>query len=439
MKTVITYGTFDLFHQGHYNILKRAKALGDYLIVGVTGETYDAERGKLSVQDSLATRIENVRKTGFADKIIVEEYLGQKIPDIMKYHVDIFAIGSDWKGKFDHIGKYCQIVYLERTKDISSTLLREQKLSIYRLGIVSDSTNDGDVIREAQCVSGIHVESIYSQDENVARSFAEKYELNSYYTDYQEFLDSVDIVCIKMPKNKRKNYISEAIDKDVHVICDMPYTMDVEEEQAIIRRASEKGVVFFSNVLTIYQHAFGQLLWMARGNLIGDLVSIRCSLAANQFDGETKSSFVDYLYYAVCAIIKVMGTDYQKINGKIIRGEKNEANYGMLTFHYDNAVANAEISMDMDTECGMRIIGTSGEMFIPNDWWRVGYFMLKNKNDERPKRYSSNFEGNGFRYLVQAMLSDIRTGNSEFTLITPKEYKAITSVLGEINQDEHLF
>ena len=93
MKTVITYGTFDLFHQGHYNILKRAKELGDYLIVGVTGETYDAERGKLSVQDSLATRIENVRKTGFADKIIVEEYLGQKIPDIMKYHVLLAPIG----------------------------------------------------------------------------------------------------------------------------------------------------------------------------------------------------------------------------------------------------------------------------------------------------------------------------------------------------------
>lgn len=438
MKTVITYGTFDLFHQGHYNILKRAKELGDYLIVGVTGETYDAERGKLSVQDSLATRIENVRKTGFADKIIVEEYLGQKIPDIMKYHVDIFAIGSDWKGKFDHIGKYCQIVYLERTKDISSTLLRAQNLSIYRLGIVTDSVSDDDIIQEAQCVSGIHVESVFSPQEETARAFAKKYELHSYYTDYVRFLDSVDIVCIKIPKDQRKKYVDTAIDKGIHVICDMPYTLDASEEQKILQKASEKNVVFFSNVLTIYQHAFGQLLWMARGNLIGDLVSIKCSLSKTMFAGEDRHTFLDFVYYITCAIVKILGTEYQEISAKLIHKNDGTVNYGMLNFYYENALANAEISMEMETECGMRIIGTEGEMYIPEDWWRVGYFTLKNKSDERPKRYSSNFEGNGFRYLIQALLHDIRTGNTEFTLITSEEYNTITAILSTLSQKYNL-
>ena len=124
MKKVITYGTFDLLHEGHINLLKRAKALGDYLIVGVTTENYDRGRGKLNVQKSTLERIEDVKKTGFADEIIIEEYEGQKIEDIQKYNIDIFAIGSDWKGKFDYLKEYCQVVYLERTKGISSTQLR---------------------------------------------------------------------------------------------------------------------------------------------------------------------------------------------------------------------------------------------------------------------------------------------------------------------------
>ena len=96
MKKVITYGTFDLFHQGHYNIIKRAKEYGDYLIVGVTSESYDIERGKLSVHDSLLTRIENVKKTGLVDEVIVEEYLGQKTRDIIQYNIDTLVVGSDW-------------------------------------------------------------------------------------------------------------------------------------------------------------------------------------------------------------------------------------------------------------------------------------------------------------------------------------------------------
>lgn len=120
MKRVITYGTYDLFHEGHLNLLRRAKELGDYLIVGVTTDSFDLERGKLNVCDNLMDRIEAVRATGLADRIVIEEYQGQKIDDIQKYGADIFAIGSDWTGKFDYLREYCEVVYLPRTEGISS-------------------------------------------------------------------------------------------------------------------------------------------------------------------------------------------------------------------------------------------------------------------------------------------------------------------------------
>ena len=98
MTKVITYGTYDLLHQGHLNLLRRAKELGDYLIVGVTSDSYDRNRGKLNVRNNVLERVEAVRSTGYADEIIIEDYVGQKIDDIQKYNVDIFAIGSDWEG-----------------------------------------------------------------------------------------------------------------------------------------------------------------------------------------------------------------------------------------------------------------------------------------------------------------------------------------------------
>ena len=91
MKKVITYGTYDLLHYGHIRLLERAKALGDYLIVGVTADDFDKSRGKINVQQSLMERIEGVKNTGIADEIIIEEYEGQKIDDIRRYGVDLIG------------------------------------------------------------------------------------------------------------------------------------------------------------------------------------------------------------------------------------------------------------------------------------------------------------------------------------------------------------
>ena len=162
MKKVITYGTFDVFHVGHLNLLKRARALGDYLIVGVTTENYDRYRGKMNVHDSLMQRIRNVQATGLADEIIIEEYEGQKIDDIQKLGADIFAIGSDWIGKFDYLNEYCQVVYLERTKGVSSTQIRADQTESLRMGIIGTGRIAGRFLLESKYVSGIEVDCVYN-------------------------------------------------------------------------------------------------------------------------------------------------------------------------------------------------------------------------------------------------------------------------------------
>ena len=176
MTKVITYGTYDLFHEGHYRLLQRAKQLGDYLIVGITTEEYDRTRGKLNVIDSLMTRIENVKKTGFADEIIIEETAGQKFRDIQKYKIDIFTVGSDWTGQFDYLKDYCQVIYLERTKNISSTMLRTQNKRIQRIGVIGTGRIAERFIPEAKLVSGVSTQGVYNPHHESAARFAKKWE-----------------------------------------------------------------------------------------------------------------------------------------------------------------------------------------------------------------------------------------------------------------------
>lgn len=156
MVKVITYGTYDLLHYGHIKLLERAKALGDYLIVGVTADDFDKTRGKINVQQSLMERIEAVRATGLADKIIVEEYEGQKIDDIRRYGVDIFTVGSDWVGKFDYLNDYCKVVYLPRTEGISSSDVRSEQCKL-RIGIVGEAPFRSKFVSESKYVNGVEV------------------------------------------------------------------------------------------------------------------------------------------------------------------------------------------------------------------------------------------------------------------------------------------
>ena len=161
MIKVITYGTYDLLHYGHIRLLERAKALGDYLIVGVTSDDFDKTRGKINVQQSLMERIENVRSTGLADKIIIEEYEGQKIDDIQHYNVDIFTVGSDWIGHFDYLKKYCNVIYLDRTEGISSSELRAKDSNL-KLGLIGNSTLVAKYFRESKFVNGAEVIAVSS-------------------------------------------------------------------------------------------------------------------------------------------------------------------------------------------------------------------------------------------------------------------------------------
>ncbi|MBQ0140052.1 MAG: glycerol-3-phosphate cytidylyltransferase [Kurthia sp.] len=124
MKTIITYGTFDLLHIGHINILRRAKEMGDYLIVAISSDEFNALKGKKAYYsyEDRKTILEAVK---YVDKVIPEDNWEQKVQDVQKYNVDTFVMGHDWEGKFDFLSDYCEVVYLPRTDGISTTKIKK--------------------------------------------------------------------------------------------------------------------------------------------------------------------------------------------------------------------------------------------------------------------------------------------------------------------------
>lgn len=429
MKKGITYGTFDMFHEGHYNILKRSKELCDYLIVAVTGENYDIGRGKLSVKDSLSTRIENVKKTGFADEVIVEEYLGQKISDIIRYGVDVFIIGDDWKGKFDLIDEYCELVYLPRTEGISSTQIREETFDKHRIGIIADRLEDNMLVSEARKVSGFEVVSVYAEDEALAQSFAEEFGVERTYGDFSAFMDDIDVVYVATVLKDRYRYIKSAIKAGKNIISDAPFTINTEKEKELLKLAKEKNLILMHNLKNLHIQVFIQLLWMTKAGLIGDIIRIDCSASKN--DKRIKQRFFELAVSALATVLNIMGTNYNGIEKRVIR-ENKEIEYMSMTLSYPDSEVIVNIGNNIRIGNKVEIVGTKGTIRLGENWWRAESFDLLPVGDEADKEYRVNYEGNGFKFIVKDMAIMMLENRTEYRLMSPELDLVITEILQSI-------
>ena len=322
MVKVITYGTYDLLHYGHVRLLERAKALGDYLIVGVTSDTFDRERGKINVQQSLMERVEAVRATGLADEIIIEEYEGQKIDDIKRLNVDIFTVGSDWKGKFDYLKAYCQVVYLDRTSGVSSTEIRSEQ-QVVRLGLVGESPILNKIERESQYVNGLESGKVFTlNDTHLSDSLKRP---SQQAASYQDLLDDSDALYVISAPEKHYAQIKEALQKGKHVLCESPVTMETEQWEELRQMAKDRKLVLMDSIKTAYSVAYYRLLLLAKGGVIGDIISVDATCTSLvDFDPTQDSQKSLYEWNSICAwgptallpIFQLLGTGFTSKIGR---------------------------------------------------------------------------------------------------------------------------
>lgn len=407
MKKVITYGTFDMLHQGHLNILKRAKALGDYLIVGVTSDDFDSRRGKINVQQSMMERVEGVKETGLADQIIIEEYEGQKIDDINRFGIDIFAIGSDWQGKFDYLSEFCKVVYLERTKGISSTKIRSKNNHL-KLGLVGKAKRLWKVANEAVSINGI---DIVGTSDSGCDSRLNK--LDNY--SFEELIEKVDAVFIESDVNNRYEQIKYALKRGKHVLCDLPMTIGRRKQHELLEIAKKNDRVLMSGIKTAYSTAYYRLILMIKSGEIGKVLSVETTCTSlneiskiNEYQKNNDWSAMDsWGATALMPIFQILGTDYVD---KTIISRSIDGYFDLFTkidFIYKDATATAKIGKGVKSEGEMIISGTKGYIYVPAPWWKTDYFEIRYEDQNKNKRFFYELEGEGFKYELVNFLRAI--------------------------------
>ena len=418
MTKVITYGTYDMLHYGHIRLLERAKALGDYLIVGVTADDFDKIRGKINVRQSLMERLEAVRATGIADEIIVEEYEGQKIDDIKRYGVDLFTVGSDWLGKFDYLEEYCKVVYLDRTEGVSSSKIRAHERST-RLGLVGETTILQKYFNESTYVNGVKITCICSNDKNVLDIYKKK--SIKVTQQFNVLLQEVDAVYIGSHPSKHYLQVKEALLNNKHVLCESPIALKLEECSELFKIAKERNLILMDAIKTAYSTAYNRLLLLLKGGIIGQIISVDSTCTSLKGYISEKDVKINQTWNSICGwgptgmlpILQILGANpvSYNINSLFLGEDKNFDLFTKIDFSYPNAVASMKVGKGVKSEGELVISGTKGYIYVPAPWWKTDYFEARYENQENNKRFFYQLDGEGIRYEIVAFLKSLENGD----------------------------
>ena len=443
MKKVITYGTYDLLHEGHINLLRRAKALGDYLIVGVTSDSFDRGRGKLNVRNNVLERVEAVRATGYADEVVIEDYVGQKIDDIQRYGVDIFAIGSDWEGKFDYLREYCQVVYLPRTEGISSTMLREESQTIYRIGVIGSGRIANRFVPETKVVNGALVTAVLDPDAERAAAFADKHGIKAC-TDFDTFISDLDIVYVASPHPTHYDYTRRALMAGKHVLCEIPFTLSKDEAQELYQMAEERHLVLLEASKTAFCPAFGHIVTLVKSGIIGEVVDVSASLS-KMVDAPTREldpaqaggAMTEHAPLTLMAIIKLLGIEWKDLSFHTKRQNGVDI-YTKGVINYPHATSSFTLGIGVKTEGNLVISGTKGYVYVPAPWWLTSYFEVRYEDQTKNRKYFYSYDGEGLRYEIQEILSMIVNDRRSSYKLRRRESVAIADIIGRFRASQNL-
>lgn len=440
MKKIITYGTFDMLHIGHINILTRAKARGDYLIVGVTSDDYDRSRGKLNVIQSQEQRVKAIEELDVVDEVILETHKTQKQEDMVKYGIDEFVIGDDWVGYFDYLNEFTKVVYLPRTKGISSTKIRNESISDIKFGVVNVEHHSKRFVKELACVNFTKVNSVY--DKNVASVYSE---LNlptkaHKFDDYDEFLASdIDVVYICGDISSRYNLVKKALLSGKNVLCENPISIKEGEAEELFSIAKKQKKLLLLALKTAFAPAFNKLLEQINQGVIGEVRDIRATFTTlykqRGFDEEyVKNGATNLLMSYPSLLVHKIAGKYDSIDffDQVI--DNYDVSNVVMTRHKNQVLGMASVGVEVKSDGNAIISGTNGYVYIPAPWWLTKEFHIRFEDPSKEIKFEFEFAGEGLRYMISEFVSLVRQKNIESPRLKVEEMLELNKIIVEYNK-----
>ncbi len=440
MKKIITYGTFDMLHIGHINLLTRAKSRGGYLIVGVTSDDYDRSRGKLNVVQSQEERIKAVGELDIVDEVIIETHKNQKREDILKYKIDEFVIGDDWEGYFDYLKEFTKVVYLPRTQGISSTKIRNESVADIKFGVVNVEHHSKRFVDELGFVNFTKVTSVY--DKNIDDNYSELNLLSKAqrFNDYDKFLASnIDAVYVCGDISSRYAFVKKALLSGKSVLCENPITIRDKELEELFEIAKEKKLLLLWALKTAFAPAFNKLLEEVKKGIIGGIKDIRATFTTlykqrGFGDDYVKNGATNLLMSYPSLLVNKLAKKHISVDFFDQIVDNYDVSNVAVTRHENQVLGIASVGVEVKSDGNAIISGTEGYAYIPAPWWLTKEFYIRFEDPSKEIKFEFEFAGEGLRYMISEFVSLVRQKSTESSRLTIEEMIELNKIIVEYNK-----
>jgi predicted dehydrogenase len=322
-------------------------------------------------------------------------------------------------------------------------MLREESQSTYHIGIIGSGRIANRFVPETKVVNGAQVVAVLNPDKDEAEAFAKKYGIEAY-TDFDPFIEKVDVVYIASPHLTHYDYVKQSLLAGKHVLCEIPFTLKKEEAIDLYRLAEERNLVLMEASKTAYCPAFGHIVTLIKSGIIGDVVDVKASLSkmvdppTRELDAkQAGGAMTEHAPLTVMAIIKLLGLDWKDVDFHT-KIENGVDIYTKGVINYPHATSSFTLGIGVKTEGNLVISGTKGYVYVPAPWWLTSYFEVRYEEQTKNKKYFYSYDGEGLRYEIQEFFSMIVNGRRSCYKLRRRESVAIAEIIEKFRNGENV-